>query len=353
MKKISFVIFALFFFQVTSSSQSCLPCLPNGITFEIQDSIDNFQINHPGCTEIAGDVHIGGYLGFGGIPNYSSILNLNGLSVLTSIGGNLSIWLTDTLTSLAGLENLTSVGGDLLIGMEDGPQYSPNISLISISDLSNLTSIGGDLWIVCNYVLPGLNGLDSLSSIGGDLWILLNHALTSLNGLNSVDSIGGNLWIEDNDKLTSLTGIGNINAGSITDLNIRFNDTLSDCAVQSICNYLSSPNGITWIYYNALGCYSQAEVNSACNAGSNNELWQNNEIDIYPNPTSDMISIDFGKAIKEVAVTVKNIIGQTIFSKQYNTTNLINLEISDSPGIYFLEILTNENKSVLFKVIKE
>jgi S-formylglutathione hydrolase FrmB len=52
-------------------------CLPQGITFTNQAQIDNFQTNYPGCTEIEGDVTIAG----------DDITNLNGLSVLTSIGG--------------------------------------------------------------------------------------------------------------------------------------------------------------------------------------------------------------------------------------------------------------------------
>jgi len=53
------------------------PCLPSGITFSTQEQIDNFQTNYPNCTEIEGDVIIEG----------NDITNLDGLSVLTAIGG--------------------------------------------------------------------------------------------------------------------------------------------------------------------------------------------------------------------------------------------------------------------------
>jgi hypothetical protein len=52
-------------------------CLPEGITFSTQDQIDNFQVNYPGCTEIEGFVIIQG----------NDISNLDGLSVLTAVGG--------------------------------------------------------------------------------------------------------------------------------------------------------------------------------------------------------------------------------------------------------------------------
>ena len=52
------------------------PCLPEGITFNTQAQIDNFQTNYPNCTEIEGGVQITG----------DDITNLDGLSVITSIG---------------------------------------------------------------------------------------------------------------------------------------------------------------------------------------------------------------------------------------------------------------------------
>ena len=59
------VISLALFIQFTVSSQSCLP---DGITFETQAQVDSFQINHPGCFEIEGDVTISG----------DNITNLNG-----------------------------------------------------------------------------------------------------------------------------------------------------------------------------------------------------------------------------------------------------------------------------------
>ena len=52
------------------------PCLPEGITFNTQEEIDNFQTNYPNCTEIEGGVKIEG----------NDITNLDGLNVITSIG---------------------------------------------------------------------------------------------------------------------------------------------------------------------------------------------------------------------------------------------------------------------------
>ena len=179
---------------------ACSNCLPDGVDFDTQEDIDNFQTNFPNCTEVEGSVDIG--------KSGCNITNLNGLSVLTSIGGDLDIRYCDYLVSLEGLDNVTSIGGGL-----------------SITHVDSITN---------------LSGLDNLTSIGGDI------------------------WIQYNDDLTDLTGIGNIEAGSINNLYIRYNYSLSDCNIQSICNYLPGPNGTVNIHENAPGCDNPSQVANNC-----------------------------------------------------------------------------------------
>jgi len=219
MKKLTLLIVFAFIMQATALSQSCLP---EGITFSTQEQIDNFQTNYPGCTEIEGGVRISG--------NY--INNLGGLNILIAIGGKLEIYNCDALTNLTGLDNVTSIGGDFSIEFND--------------------------------VLTSLSGLDNVTYIGGYILIYNNAALHSLTGLDNVISIEGYILIEDNAALTSLTGLENIKANSITELSIYDNNSLSNCEVQSICDYLAKPNGTVNIYNNAIGCNNPPEIANSC-----------------------------------------------------------------------------------------
>jgi len=76
MKKLVLILLTIHcsLFTVHSFSQ---PCLPQGITFNTQEQINNFQSNFPNCTEIEGDMIIEG----------NDITNLDGLNVLTAVGG--------------------------------------------------------------------------------------------------------------------------------------------------------------------------------------------------------------------------------------------------------------------------
>jgi hypothetical protein len=274
MKNLALILMVLLLLCQTEASSQ--PCLPNGITFTTQTQIDNFQINHPNCTEIEGHVKING----------DDITNLNGLNVLTSIGGDLRInynpvltslsginnvisiegrlmiWGNDALTSLTGLDNLTSIGGYLeiknndtlinLTGLDNVTSIGGSLELYyndgltSLTGLDNMTSIGGTLFIQYNHALTKLTGLDNVTSIGGSLEFHYNKGLTSLTGLDNMISIGGHLRIVDNDALTKLTGLDNVTSigGS---LEFRYNDGLT--SLTGLDN-VTSIGGDLWISHN-------------------------------------------------------------------------------------------------------
>jgi hypothetical protein len=234
MKTILLIPTIIFWSAISSFGQFYSSCLPEGITFTSQAQIDSFQVDYPGCAEIEGSVEIIGY----------EISNLDGLSVLTSIGGGLSI-ISTNLTSLEGLEGLTSIGGDLYVNDCD--------SLTSLTGLNNLSNIGGALYIG-----------DELQQGWGGLWWGGNSNLSSLAGLEALISIGGDLKITNNYSLASLSGLGNIVPSSITNLTISNNASLSNCDVQCLCDYLADPNGVVEIYNNATGCNNAPEIADAC-----------------------------------------------------------------------------------------
>ncbi len=104
----------------------------------------------------------------------------------------------------------------------------------------------------------------SCLNIQGDVTIS-GDDIINLNGLVNVTSIEGGLYIINNPVLTDIWGLANIDPGSIEDLYIVNNASLSVCDIQSICEYLASPNGTMTIQNNATGCNSPEEVEENCN----------------------------------------------------------------------------------------
>ncbi|MEN8225059.1 MAG: T9SS type A sorting domain-containing protein [Bacteroidota bacterium] len=355
MKKI-YTLFIVICVAIGLNAQSCLP---GGIIFETQAQIDNFQNNYPNCTEIEGTVEISG----------DDITNLNGLSVLITIEGWLYVMDNNSLISLTGLDNLTFIGGGLYIqghealtnlsglggltsiGQEFAIFY--NASLISLVGLDKLTSVGAGLYIEGNTSLYSLAGLEHMTSIGEDFTVNSNPSLTNLTGLTNLTSIGGWFGIEENAALTSLTGLDSIDASSIINLYIAYNESLSTCEVQSVCDYLADPIGTIEIHDNNTGCNTSAEVENACENASVNESSYNRSFFIYPNPSSTQITIEMPTTPhKNIFMAIYNMNGQQLLITQQIKEQQTVVDISLFPkGVYFVKVM-DDKKVMVQKVVK-
>jgi len=325
------------------------PCLSGGITFSTQADVDNFQINYPNCTEIQGNVSISG----------NGITNLNGLSVVQHISGNLGIFSNDSLINLSGLNGLTSIGGDLTLSVNPllanlsglnglksiaGSVFLNYTSLNDLSGLDSLVHVGGDLQFTINPGLSSLTGLERLSSVAGSIFIYGNSGLHSVAGLLSLKSINGPLVVQQNSLLSSLSGFDSINSGTITNLSILNNSNLSTCAIVSICDYLASPHGSVSISNNGAGCNSQTEIENACELLSLPENDQSaSSMILFPNPCKDFITLNFSwETFVNDTIRVYDHLGQSVSTRQLKNNTL---DVSGlNAGMYFL-VLTTENKT--------
>ncbi|RLD53162.1 MAG: hypothetical protein DRJ05_16810, partial [Bacteroidetes bacterium] len=379
-------------------------CLPNGITFMTQEQIDDFQTDYPDCTEIEGDVEIEGNT----ITNLDGLINIQlidgeleihdnnqlssllGLASLSSINGSISIHNNPQLSNINGLNSITNIDGHLFVSYNQNLvnfsglvslttiDYSFNVSfndaLIDFNGLYNLISIGNLFTIDSNPALEDMTGLNQLENVGGSLTFFNNTSLANMSGLESLTSVGSNLYIEDNpllasvtalsgiteignmlyisnnDAIASLSGLDSIQPNSITDLTITNNETLSTCHVQSICDYLISPNGTILIENNAPGCNTQTEVYDACWVKVNEASAIENKIQIFPNPAKNTITILNPSKVEIKEVIIYSPSGSVILQKKsaVNTIDISKLQ----PGLYFVEVKT-EMGNVRRKLIVE
>ena len=210
------------------SSRSALAQNTNCDTsISTQEEIDNFQCNSISRLYIVG----------------SNISNLDGLSELNVIDGDLTIVENDILQNVDGLSGLASVGGSInfsnlsaltdvdglysLASVGDFLQIFNSEDLADLDGLSGLNSVGGDLFILVNDALADIDGLSGLTSVGGYIQIRENRALASVNGLSGLSSAPGGIGILSNDVLANLEGLSGITSigGSLF---IRSNSTLEN-----------------------------------------------------------------------------------------------------------------------------
>jgi hypothetical protein len=300
----------------------------------------------PGLAGLEGLTSVGYALEIAG--NHT-LTDLNGLNNVTSVGENLEIRDNRGLTSLSGLESLISIGQDLNI---DG-----NDSLASLTGLENLASVGGALAIYNNPV-TSLTGLSNVNYVGGFLFIYYNNNLYDLTGLDNIDSIGDNLSIIDNSSLESLSGLDNIAPGSITDLTIRNNISLSACDVESICDYLADPNGVISIHDNAAGCNSQAEVEASCLEEVDEVVSRQSSVISYPNPSDGISYFSFHiSQCQWVTIKIYDMQGRELATILDEELPAGSHEVSWNaeslpPGIYFYRISTIDHRqSAIGKIV--
>jgi hypothetical protein len=144
-------------------------CLPETIVLQSQDEVDNFQIQHRSdagtpCTKVIGTLAVRRFLAM------DSIQNLNGLSGLQFVGGNLEITvILDLLDDIAGFSELATAGRTLAIS--------------------------------ANHQLPSLSGLGKVKHIGESLIVKGNASLTTIGGFSDLTHLGADLEIEENELL--------------------------------------------------------------------------------------------------------------------------------------------------------
>ena len=301
--------------EIANACGITLPCLPYGnYHFNTQYDIDNFQTNYPNCIELGGYVSISG----------NDIINLDGLSGVTSISEYLEIRDNENLTDMSGLETLTSIGGALTI--INNPALSSlnglqniNANLISDLQITDNTSLSDcEVSSLCDYLAspsgsvtilnnaagcnnptevaaacgitlpclpfgnyyfndqenidnfqtfyPGCNELAGLVEINGS-------DITNLNGLNNVTSIGdGGLHLVDNISLTDLSGLNNLT--SIGGDLLIYNNTLESLsgieALTSIGGNLNFDNNESLI--SLLGLNNLNSIGGHLSISNNNEL---------------------------------------------------------------------------------
>jgi hypothetical protein len=75
-------------------------------------------------------------------------------------------------------------------------------------------------------------------------------------------------------------------------------------------------------------------------------------LQVYPNPTPNALTVDLGTVHSSVNITVSNTIGQRVQSTNYTNTQTLDLNLDGLPGWYFIQIETDNGRKTI-KVQKQ
>ena len=209
----------LFCFVAFTCPVLAQPCLPNGIEFLNQASIDAFASDFPDCTVIEGSVRVAG----------ADILSVGGLAQLTRIKGNFEIKNCGALVSLEGLNNLISIVGDLSL--------DNNASVTSLDQLSDLQEVGSLNIINCS----SLTSIDGFNDIVETDEVIISRcqSLQSISGFDRLEIVSDSLAMFQLPSLASIPSFESLRGVS----QVVFKQNLSLSEVLGF-NQLKSAEGI-------------------------------------------------------------------------------------------------------------
>lgn len=307
----------------------------------------------------------------------SSIFNFGTFTLNNSGSGDAYIAKLDTMGNVLWLNALANVGSEAGQGITtdlSGNVYVTGLTSSPILTSGAITLIGSDTSTVNNdyFIVKydnsgniiwgnraggGLNesSTSASSDANGNIYVTGHYASDSLNlGTVTLNNAAGanNFSV----FITKYDASGNViwakSAGNSGD-SYGFSVTLDYLDNIYLVGRYDSPIAFESITLPILGPNDMFIAKITSETVKREENFMSSEITIYPNPSNGIFKIQHA-ALNLQRCNIYNLMGACLFSKQTNLSNQINIDLSaQSKGIYFVEIIDENNKHINKKVIIE
>jgi hypothetical protein len=127
-------------------------------------------------------------------------------------------------------------------------------------------------------------------------------------------------------------------------------DNFSILSGETSQNFTPTVNGSYSVQLTENGCVDT----SLCVTISSVSLFENTFMDnlkVYPNPNSGNFTVDIGQVTDKVDVTVLDLQGRIVLRKEFTQTQLFQMNLNDSAGIYIVSIASEHGNS-LVRIVK-
>lgn len=116
-------------------------------------------------------------------------------------------------------------------------------------------------------------------------------------------------------------------------------------------SYLAYKNGNYALRIESKGC---TEFSNCIKVVNLEEIIPNEPptLYVYPNPTDGKVFIKYDKAFDKMKITLRNVVGQFIFEKQFSRDDNLEFELSEKFGSYILEVQIDQEEKQYFRLIK-
>ncbi|MCH2046228.1 MAG: SBBP repeat-containing protein [Saprospiraceae bacterium] len=196
---------------------------------------------------------------------------------------------------------------------------------------------------------------DSLVWIDGNTYYASNnvatHTLQNSTGCDSVVTL--DLTINSVSDLTT-----SVSGASITATNTNASYQWLDCdnnyaqlSGETNSIFIATSNGNYAVELNENGCVDTSNCVSIINV-SIDELENSFSVMVYPNPTSEILTVVLEQSTHNVGLRMTDLQGRVVFQEQFDILQNTSIEMPETAGLYFLTILTDQGQSTI-KLVRE
>ncbi len=172
---------------------------------------------------------------------------------------------------------------------------------------------------------------------GGDGGNVSNIGPSNCNGPGGGGS-GGVLWVNQSSISPNITLNNNAGANGTT-----IATTQGNCTLNGTNNATPGNSGTT--------VTDLVLVENTTTLGVIKNSF-GHDFRLFPNPTDGDFSIDLGQNYNSVTITIIDLNGKVIQSKTHKESQLLNLNLEESVGVYLLQIQSGERKAII-RLLKE
>jgi uncharacterized repeat protein (TIGR03803 family) len=264
------------------------------------------------------------------------------------------------------------LAGTYTVTMKDASGYSVTASATVTQPAQLAASVGSSNSVSC---YGGSNGSATINATGGTP--PYNYSWTPSGGVNSASynlaANSYNVLVTDANRCFISTNVVITQPASA--ISVTLNVTAGNrnqSAIKAVVTGGTPPYTYSWTPAYSLsdsighlssgiysvtvtdsnGCSQNASVDIRVVAGVNNLGTDNNDIKVYPNPSNDIVNIEFSKPVDGL-LTLCNVLGEQVYVGTIANTNTVKqIDISSlSKGVYLLKIESG-GQSTVKRIVK-
>ncbi len=99
------------------------------------------------------------------------------------------------------------------------------------------------------------------------------------------------------------------------------------------------------------GCVDTSECQQVMTVGISD--LDDSEALVYPNPTKGEFKVNLGKIYDRLTATITNVMGQQLSSNVYRNVSIVDMQVQEVDGIYFIELRSENGLNATYRIVKQ